>query len=281
MLAHEPSNLDRQELIVMSENEATIEAWSGAIYQAQRDKERIQAPSGSFGGLSTHDAYEVQARVAAKRVSAGERHVGWKVGATSFSILEQYKDQIDGPSYGRLMSGTTFSDPNEIRADDYFGIAVEPEIGIVLKSALRGPGITNVDVLEAASGVVAAIEILDGRLQPETAELADGIADNAFHGASILGTLMQPARGFDFVHEGAILRRNGKLAGSACGVEALGNPLSVVSWLANELAKHGRQLEAGHVISTGSLTAACPANAGDIIEASFANLGAIRFAIVD
>ena len=91
---------------------------------------------------------------------------------------------------------------------------------------------------------------------------------------------MRPARGFDFVHEGAIVRKNGKLFGSACGVEALGNPLSVVSWLANELATRDRQLEAGHVISTGSLLKIMPAEVGDVVEMSFANLGTIQFAIV-
>ena len=78
----------------------------------------------------------------------------------------------------------------------------------------------------------------------------------------------------------AIVRKNGKLFGSACGVEALGNPLSVVSWLANELAAHDRPLEAGHVVSTGSLLKIMPAEAGDTIEMSWANLGSIRFAIV-
>ena len=71
-----------------------------------------------------------------------------------------------------------------------------------------------------------------------------------------------------------------KLFGSGCGVEALGNPLSVVSWLANELAAHDREIEAGHVVSTGSFMKILPAQAGDTIEMSFANLGAIRFAIV-
>jgi 2-oxopent-4-enoate/cis-2-oxohex-4-enoate hydratase len=265
----------------MSENEALIEQWSEAIYGANRDRVQIPGPSGSIGELSLHDAYEVQARVTAKRVAAGERQVGWKVGATSFAILEQFKGQIDGPSYGALMSGTTFSDPKEIRSSDFFGIGLEPEIGVVLERPLRGPGVTNIDVLAAAGGVVAAVEILDGRIQPGTSSLADGMGDNAFHGGSVLGTLMRPARGFDFLHEGAFVRKNGKLFGSACGVEALGNPLSVVSWLANELAKHDRQIDAGQVISTGSLTGVCPAEAGDVIEMSFANLGAISFAIVE
>ena len=257
-----------------------LEQWAQAIYEAQRDHAQIPGPSQTYGSLSLHDAYEVQARVAAKRVAAGERQVGWKVGATSFAILEQFKDQIDGPSYGSLMSGTTYSDPEYVSAADFFGIGLEPEIGIVLERPLRGPGVTNVDVLGAAAGVVAAVEILDGRIEQGTSGLEDGMADNAFHGASVLGTLMCPAKGFDFLHEGAIVRKNGKLFASACGVEALGNPLSVVSWLANELAKHDRQIEAGHVISTGSLTGILPAEAGDVIEVSFAHLGAIRFGIV-
>jgi 2-keto-4-pentenoate hydratase len=82
------------------------------------------------------------------------------------------------------------------------------------------------------------------------------------------------------LHEGAIVRKNGKLFESACGVEALGNPLSVVSWLANELAKHERQIEVGQLIATGSLTTILPAEAGDTVEVSFAHLGCIRFAIV-
>ena len=262
------------------EIEKRIEQWADALYRAQRDHVQIPGPSGSYGELSLHDAYEVQARVAAKRVEAGERQVGWKVGATSFAILEQMKGKIDGPSYGVLMSGTTLSDPEYVSAADFFGIGLEAEIGIVLEHPLRGPGVTNVDVLRAASGVVAAVEILDGRILTGTSSLQDGMADNAFHGASVLGTRMAPARGFDFQHEGAVVRKNGKLFGSGCGVEALGNPLSVVSWLANELAKHDRQIDAGHVISTGSLLKILPAGAGDVVEFSFAHLGVVRFGIV-
>jgi 2-keto-4-pentenoate hydratase len=179
------------------------------------------------------------------------------------------------------MSDTTFSDPEHIRASDFFSMGFEAEIGVVVERPLRGPGVTNVDVLGAAAGVIAAVEILDGRIEQGTSSLEDGVADNALHGASVLGTLMRPVQGFDFLHEGAIVRKNGKLFASACGVEALGNPLSVVSWLANELARHGREIEAGQVISTGSLTGILQAEAGDLIEMSFANLGAIRLVIIE
>ncbi|MBJ18748.1 MAG: hypothetical protein GY910_17540 [bacterium] len=260
-------------------NEARIEQWAETIYAAQRDRVQIPSPSETHGELSLHDALEVQARVAARRVEAGERHIGWKVGATSFAILEQMKGMIDGPMYGRMMSGTTWSDPEHMKTEDFFTIGLEAEIAIVLERPLRGPGITNADVLSAAAGVIGAVEFVDGRVE-QGGGLPNGAADNAFHGGSVLGTLMKPARGFDFVHEGAIMRKNGKVFASACGVEALGNPLSVVSWLANELAKSGYQIEAGHIVSTGSVHAIMPAEAGDTIEVSYANLGRIGFALV-
>ncbi len=263
-----------------SANEDLIEKWTEAIYAAHRDRVQIPGPSKSLGELSLPEGYEVQARVVARRCEAGERQVGWKIGATSFAILEQMKGLIDGPMYGAMMSGTTLSDPEHLRASDFFSVGLEAEIGVVLEKPLRGPGVTNVDVLAAAAGVIGAVEIIDTRLQEGTGGLADGAADNAAHGGSLLGTLMRPPRGFDFLHEGAIVRKNGKLFGSACGVEALGNPLSVVSWLANELATRDRQLEAGQVISTGSLLKIMPAEAGDVVEMSFANLGTIQFAVV-
>jgi 2-keto-4-pentenoate hydratase len=266
--------------VTQAANEDRIQGWTDAIYGAHRDRVQIVAPSKSLGELSLAEGYEVQARVIARRCEAGERQVGWKIGATSFAILEQMKGLIDAPMYGAMMSATTESDPEHVRASDFFSLGFEAEIGIVLERPLCGPGVTNVDVIRAAAGVVAAVEIIDTRLQKGTGGLADGAADNASHGGSLLGTLMKPARGFDFLHEGAIVRKNGKLFGSACGVEALGNPLSVVSWLANELATRERQIDAGHVISTGSLLKIMPAEAGDVVEMSFANLGAVHVAVV-
>ena len=57
----------------MTPQDSTIEAWSDALYGAHRDRVQIPGPSNTLGELSLHEAYEVQARVAAKRIAAGER----------------------------------------------------------------------------------------------------------------------------------------------------------------------------------------------------------------
>jgi 2-keto-4-pentenoate hydratase len=55
----------------------------------------------------------------------------------------------------------------------------------------------------------------------------------------------------------------------------LGSPLNSATWLANELIGRGAELEPGHVILTGSITAAIPVVAGDAVTASFDRLGSV------
>jgi 2-keto-4-pentenoate hydratase len=55
----------------------------------------------------------------------------------------------------------------------------------------------------------------------------------------------------------------------------LGSPLNAATWLANELTGRGVELAAGHVILTGSVTAAVPVGPGDAVTATFDHLGAV------
>ncbi len=75
--------------------------------------------------------------------------------------------------------------------------------------------------------------------------------------------------------------KNAKLLASACGAEALGNPINVLVWLANKLAEFGKEIGAGEIGSTGSLTTFFFVDPGDVIEVSFSNLGTIQFAVTD
>ncbi len=45
----------------------------------------------------------------------------------------------------------------------------------------------------------------------------------------------RPFSGFDLIHEGVVLRKNANLLANACGVEALGNPFNVVTWLSRNV----------------------------------------------
>ena len=69
------------------------------------------------------------------------------------------------------------------------------------------------------------------------------------------------------------------LLASGCGVEALGNPVEVVAWLANKLSQFNRMVKQGDVVSTGSLTRFIHVRPGDLIDVSFSSLGSIQFIV--
>jgi len=76
-----------------------------------------------------------------------------------------------------------------------------------------------------------------------------------------------------------ILKRNGQLLASACGIEALGNPLNVVTWLANKLADVDHEIREGEIILTGSLTKYFFVSPGDSVQVSFTHLGTVHFTV--
>ncbi len=233
----------------------------------------------TIGELSIEEAYEVQAMSVEDRVKKGERVIGWKVGATSHPVMDQLK--VREPFLGCMTTKSDYSSLPEIKTSDFFKLAVEGEIAFVMGMPLRGPGITHTDVLRATSGIMGAVELVDSRIKDWDATPIEAVADNAFHAGIILGPIMRPISGFDLIHEGVVLRKNANLLASACGVEALGNPLNVVTWLANKLAELDKEIRAGEIVSTGSLTTFFFVEPGDLVEVSFSNLGTIRFGIRD
>jgi 2-keto-4-pentenoate hydratase len=128
---------------------------------------------------------------------------------------------------------------------------------------------------------MGAVELVDSRTRDWQVNVSEAIADNSLHAGVILGPFMRSISGFDLRHEGVVISKNGRLVASGCGVEALGNPVNVVTWLANKLSAFDREVRAGQVILTGSLTKFSFVEPGDVVDVSFSNLGSIQFSIAD
>jgi 2-keto-4-pentenoate hydratase len=56
----------------------------------------------------------------------------------------------------------------------------------------------------------------------------------------------------------------------------LEDPLNALAWLANELPRWGRSLQAGEFVTTGTCTDVYTAQAGDEIRADFGALGSVE-----
>ena len=251
--------------------------WYDALLGASLDKKPVDSPEASFGKLSYDRAYEVQARLIEYKLSHGERVIGWKIGATSRSVMEQLG--IPEPIFGCMTTESHYSGLRDVKTDAFCKLAIEGEIALVMDKALKGPGVTQANVIAAAKGVMGAVELVDSRLKDWKMTTGEAIADNALHAGFLLGPVMRSVEGFDLTREGVIMGRNGSLLASACGVEALGDPLNVVVWLANKLSEFGRAIEPGQIILTGSLTRYFHVEPGDVMHVGFSNLGSVQFLV--
>jgi 2-keto-4-pentenoate hydratase len=229
--------------------------------------------TGRIDGLSVDDAYAIQQLQTDRRVEDGAGIVGFKVGLTSAAMQQQLG--IDQPDYGHLFADMQHAADAPIATGDYLAPRAEPEIALVLAKPLRGTGIGVADIIGATAYVLPAIEIIDSRIADWRIGLLDTIADNASSGGFVLGATPTPLAGLDLALTGCVFRRNGRILSTGTGAAVLGSPLYAAAWLANTLTARGVELNAGHVILTGSLTAAVPVGPGDSITATLAQLGSV------
>ena len=138
-------------------------------------------PAQWFDRLTLDQAYGIQLGVIARRIAAGERQIGWKVGLTAVPIQQQFG--FHEPVFGCILdsrsSGHVFGREELIRP------GFEPELCLRVGHALRG----EVDVSTvrgAIDAVYPALEIIETR-GDLSAQIAVAMADNAQQKTVVLG----------------------------------------------------------------------------------------------
>jgi len=252
---------------------ADLDALATLLIDAYTTRTPVPPLTDSFDSLTIDDAYAIQQIQIRTRISAGAGIAGFKVGLTSEPMRQQFG--VTDPDFGHLLTDMAYLADASVPVSNFLQPRAEPEIALVLGRPLRGPRVTVTDVAAATSAVVPAIEIIDSRIADWKISLLDTVADNASSGGFVVGQSPVPLANIDLSLTGCVLRRNGRIVATGAGAAVLGSPLHAAAWLANELLGRGAQLEPGHVILTGSITAAIPVAAGDAVTASFDRLGSV------
>jgi 2-keto-4-pentenoate hydratase len=250
-----------------------LEAIATALAEAYASRVPVAPLVDSYDGLTLDDAYAVQRIQVGRRLAAGATVVGFKVGLTSEAMRQQLG--VHQPDFGHLLSDMVHAADAPIPAAGYLQPRAEPEIALVLGQPLRRPGLSVSDLLAATAYALPAIEVIDSRIANWRIGIVDTVADNASSGGFVLGQRPVPLDRFDASLAGCVFRRNGRIVATGAGAAVLGSPLNAATWLANELTGRGVELAAGHVILTGSVTAAVPVGPGDAVTATFDHLGAV------
>lgn len=252
---------------------ADLDALAGALLDARASRTPVPPLTETYQGLTLDDAYAVQQRQIRSRLASGALIAGYKVGLTSDAMRRQFG--VSECDFGHLLSDMEYVADSPVPVSAFLQPRAEPEIALVLGRPLSGPRVTVSDVIAATAYVVPAIEIIDSRIADWRITLLDTVADNASSGGFVLGQSPVPLDRADLSLTGCVLRRNGRIVATGAGAAVLGSPLHAAAWLANELIGRGAQLAVGHIILTGSITAAIPVAPGDAVTASFDHLGSV------
>jgi 2-oxopent-4-enoate hydratase len=255
-------------------SQAILHAVADALLLAEISGEPIAPISRTHPELTADDAYAIQAINSHSRevdATRPARVVGHKIGLTSKAM--QHMLGVDQPDYGVLYEDRVHATGVELDVSGLIAPRIEPELAFVLRDDLAGPGITAADVLSATAAVAPALEVIDSRIRDWEITLVDTIADNASCHCAVLGTARHAVADVDLPAAAVAMSVDGAILQEGVGAAVLGDPAEAVAWLANALAGHGVTLKAGHVVLSGSITAAVPIAPGNRVVADFGPLG--------
>ena len=147
----------------MTMTPALIEQLGDELYQALTQRQTLEPLTNRHADITIEDAYAIQQKMLARRLAAGEKVVGKKIGVTSQAVMNMLG--VFQPDFGWLTDGMVFNEGEAVPANTLIQPKAEGEIAFVLKKTLKGPGVTAADVLAATEGVMACFEIVDSRIR--------------------------------------------------------------------------------------------------------------------
>jgi 2-keto-4-pentenoate hydratase len=224
-------------------------------------------------------AYAVQQVNTDRKVAAGRRISGRKIGVTSTAVQQQIG--VNQPDFGTLFVDTEYGDGIEIPGSRLIQPRAEGEVALVLEHDLDNAPHGFAEVVRAVAFALPAIEVVDSRIANWQIGIVDTVADNASCGVYVVGSRPVPLRRFDIRTVPMSMRINGKEESAGTGADCLGNPIHAARWLADVLCERGIPLRAGDVLMTGALGPLRPLTPGDEVLASFGDLGTVSTRLGD
>ena len=258
-------------------DDAAIARFAGQILQRQ-------SPT-PFAALSPADGRCVQDKLIAIFAQPFGEAIGFKLGLTNPAIQQRFG--IDHPIRGSIFHAT-------LRAAS--GAEVEARFAAV--PVLEADMLVRVSVgeVEAALNdhaalirhidqVIPFIELPDLVYAPDhRPSLGDLLAINVGARLGVQGRPIAVTPSADFIaalgRMSISLHQDGREVSRAPGAAILGHPLNALAWIARDLAREGRPLRAGDIISLGSFSPPQPVVAGQVWTARYEGLDQAQDVVV-
>jgi 2-keto-4-pentenoate hydratase len=224
-------------------------------------------------------AYTVQRTINQHRVDCGARVIGRKIGLTSPAVQSQMG--VDRPDFGVLFDDMRYADDADVPMDRLIQPKAEAEIAFMLGEDLDSDDLDATRVRRAVEFAVAAIEIVDSRIEAWDITITDTVADNASSGLFVLGSDRVSLRDFEPIEAVMSMTLDGHVVSQGTGRACLGDPLLALAWLARTARELGDPLRAGQVVLSGALGPMVAVAAGSRVRTEIPGLGAVTVAFVE
>lgn len=216
-------------------------------------------------GLTPEQGYAAAAVLHRRRVGAGWKPAGRKIGFTNRTIWPRYGvyEPIWGMVYDRTLVPCQ-GNAATVRLDGLVQPRIEPEICFGLKAPPRAQ-----DPLASIAWVAHSIEIVQCHHPAWKLKLPDSTAGNGLHGRLVVGERVPveklPGLAAALPGVQVVLEREGRPVDRGVGANVLDSPLLALAHLVGILAAQPEapQLAAGELVSTGTLTDAHPVAPGE------------------
>lgn len=243
------------------------------LFTALRARQTLAPLTTREPAIDIEDAYRISLRFLERRTADGEKVVGKKIGVTSKPVQDMLG--VHQPDFG-FLTDRMWVDNGAIVSLQGVGLIqprAEGEIAFVLKKDLKGPGVTEDQVLDATDYVLPCFEIVDSRIHDWKIKIQDTVADNASCGVFVVGEDRVSPQTLDLAAVKMDVTKNGVHVASGLGSAVQGHPATAVAWLANTLGRYGIPFLKGEIILSGSLAPLLPAAPGDRFHLTLAGIG--------
>jgi len=225
--------------------------------------------SARYPALTAESGYAAARRLHAHRLAQGWKMTGRKIGFTNRTLWDRYG--VHEPMWGAVYDRTiVFSEGSfaKVPLEGLVQPRIEPEICFKLKSK---PPVTRDPqaLLACIEWIAHSVEIVQCHHADWKVSIADCTADNGLHGRLVLGApvavekISGLAAALPFLK--VDLYKGAERKDQGIGSNVLGSPLLALAFLVEILSKQPQSppLEAGEIVSTGTLTDAHPVAPGE------------------
>lgn len=249
-------------------DDAALDALAERMLDAQARAATVALPSEAQPGFDEAGAFAVATRMRERRIAAGCRPRGWKIGFTNRSLWPRYN--VFAPIWANVWEHTlTLLDAPAI-SDTLAGLCqprIEPEIVFGLR-AVPEPGMDDAALARCVEWVAHGFEIVHTHFAGWRFTLADCMVDDALHGRLYVGPRVPASRFADLAGETRALHvellRDGEVVDRGDGSAVLDGPVDALRQWIDAMAASPAPwpVHAGDVVTTGTITDARPLQHG-------------------